>query len=368
MRPYRLHVLYEHGADGLPYSHSHARLLRPLTHPSVQPWVSVSAGRELCEDRVDVVVVDRLWRPDVSFEIASELIDEVRHRGARLFYSLDDNLVALQSECKDFHLTQPRLDALNAFLRSADQIIVTTDSLRGVVQEFNPHAQVIPNYLDERLLTPSRGALARDFRTWISAWRQRSIQDTSLTIGYMGTRTHDDDLHLIVPALRSICKRYEGQIRIEIVGATTRIESWSQFSGLPCYERKPGPVFAEYPAFLPWFCASCRWDIALAPLVATTFNSYKSDIKFLDYAAIGAAGVFSRVPAYASSVQHGVTGLLVDNTADAWEDALVHLITHPAQAQVIAYTAQRYLYENRTLAQGAKLWLRALGIGLVERG
>ncbi len=319
-------------------------------------------------DRVDVVVVDRLWRPDVSFEVASELIDQVRRGGARLFYSLDDNLIALQSERKDFHLTQPRLDALNVFLRSADQIIVSTDALRSALQEFNPHVLVIPNYLDERLLTPSRSALVEDYRTWISAWRQRSIQDTSVTIGYMGTRTHDDDLHLIVPALRSICKRYEGQIRIEIVGVATRIETWSHFYGMPCYERNPGPVFAEYPAFLPWFCASCRWDIALAPLVATTFNGYKSDIKFLDYAAIGAAGVFSRVPAYTSSVQQGVTGWLVDNNADAWEEALVHLITHPAQARVIAYAAQRYLYEKRTLAQGATLWLGALESSMVGRG
>ncbi len=366
MRPYRLHVLFEHGPDGIPYSHSHIRLLRPLTHPSLRPWVRMSAGQELCEDHADVVVVDRLWRPDVSLEVASVLVGDIRRRGARLFYSLDDNLIALQSERKDFHLTQGRLDALNVFLRSADQVIVSTEVLKSAVQEFNPHVVVIPNYLDERLLTPARSALAQDYRTWISAWRQRSIQATSLTIGYMGTLTHDDDLHLIVPALRSVCKRYEGQIRVEIVGVTTRIESWSHFHGLPFYECKPGPVYAEYPAFLPWFCASCRWDIALAPLADTAFNRYKSDIKFLDYAAIGAAGIFSRAPAYASSVQHGVTGWLVENTADAWEDALVHLITHPAQAQVIAYTSQRYLYENRTLAQGARLWLAALDSSMVE--
>ena len=78
MRPYRLHVLFEHGPDGIPYSHSHVRLLRPLSHPSLRPWVRMTAGPELCEGQVDVVVVDRLWRPDVSLEVASELVEEIR--------------------------------------------------------------------------------------------------------------------------------------------------------------------------------------------------------------------------------------------------------------------------------------------------
>jgi glycosyltransferase involved in cell wall biosynthesis len=109
-----------------------------------------------------------------------------------------------------------------------------------------------------------------------------------------------------------------------------------------------------------WFSSHLRWDIALSPLKDTPFNQCKSDIKFLDYSAIGAAGIYSRVPAYESSVRHLETGWLAENEVDAWVEALERLLSDDGLRIQIAQNATRYLYTERSLARCARCWLQAL--------
>jgi glycosyltransferase involved in cell wall biosynthesis len=109
-----------------------------------------------------------------------------------------------------------------------------------------------------------------------------------------------------------------------------------------------------------WFTSRIRWDVALAPLRDNAFTRCKSDIKLLDYSAIGAAGIYSRVPAYATSVRHGVTGWLTDNHPDAWFEALRTLLGDPALRRRIGASARASLYAERTLARSLGAWTRAL--------
>ena len=113
---------------------------------------------------------------------------------------------------------------------------------------------------------------------------------------------------------------------------------------------EPRPGESEYPLFMPWFTSEPAWDIAVAPLEATPFNACKSDIKFLDYCALGAAGIYSDVPAYAGSVGHRVTGWLVTNTVEDWIAALDTLISDEERRIHIANAGRRYLYAQRLVA------------------
>ncbi len=357
-------MVYEHGFDGRPYSSSHIRLLRPLTHPSLAQWISISAATDLCDGPVDLVVLDRLWRDDVSPEQAEHLVDQVRRRRARFMYSLDDNLLRLLAEPGDNPAAQRKLAALQVFTRAADRVVVSTWHLREALREHNGSISVIPNYLDERLLPGQTLGTVEELRRRLTD-RRRALRGP-ITLGYMGTRTHDDDLRMIAPVIWRVWSRHPGRLRLEFVAGMAKDETWSLLKGLPINRLDPGLVYTEYAAFMPWFVATCRWHIALAPLADTAFNRCKSDIKFLDYGALGAAGVFSRSPAYERTVQHKVTGYLVDNTPDAWEDTLENLIAHPIAALVIGWSAQRYLRQRRTLAQGAQLWLNALRVTLTQ--
>jgi hypothetical protein len=45
----------------------------------------------------------------------------------------------------------------------------------------------------------------------------------------------------------------------------------------------------------------------------------------MDYARMGAVGVFTDAPAYQDCVRHGVTGLLLPNEPEVWVQAILGL-------------------------------------------
>jgi hypothetical protein len=106
---------------------------------------------------------------------------------------------------------------------------------------------------------------------------------------------------MILPALREIWRRHGGEIELQILGVFGRSRTLQVLKDTPVRIVRPMPEDVEYTRFMPWFTRTIRWDIALSPLQDTPFNRCKSDIKFLDYSAIGAAGIYSRGPAYAST-------------------------------------------------------------------
>ena len=101
------------------------------------------------------------------------------------------------------------------------------------------------------------------------------------------------------------------------------------------------------------------WDVGIAPLENTIFNRCKSDIKFLDYSALGFPGIYSRVPSYEGTVQHLETGYLVENTPSAWTEALDVLLANTDLRTQLALNAQEYVFSTRTLQHGASLLRRS---------
>jgi glycosyltransferase involved in cell wall biosynthesis len=176
----------------------------------------------------------------------------------------------------------------------------------------------------------------------------------------MGTFTHDDDLMMIAPALREVWQRHRGEIEFQLVGVVGQAETLQALGGLPIRTVRPKRGQEEYPAFMRWFSSRLQWDVAISPLRDTPFSRCKSDIKFLDYSAMGAAGVYSRVPAYESSVRHLETGWLAENEVDAWVEALDTLLSDDDLRMQMARNATRYLYAERVLARCAHYWLKPL--------
>lgn len=351
MKPRKVHVLYEYGPDLYPHGSAFLRLLRPLTHPSLAAHIQVSSDREYEGQAVDAVVVDRLWRPDISPELARKLVDDVRQAGARLIYALDDNLLDLPPDRFPFaSLPEARpveelLWVVRFLLDQSDGVLVTTRTLKERILPFNHNVAVLPHALDERLLV--RRGIPRS---------NSPFGPRKLVIGYMGTFTHGDDLMMILPALQAVCKRHAREVEVQIVGVTGRQDALQSLNRLPARIVNPRLGEAAYPLFMLWFTSRICWDIAISPLKETLFNQCKSDIKFLDYSATGAAGVFSRVPAYESSVQDANTGLLVKNDSAAWEDALEALLSDSDLRMHVAGNATRTLHEQRTLKHCAHRW------------
>ena len=338
----RVLVLYEYSPVGLPHGSAYIRLLQPLTHPAIGGRLYVTPAPVYYGQEAEIVLVDRCWRPDCTPAMAESLIRRVQAAGAKLVYQMDDDLPTLLGADEE---TARRRQIAGVFLAGADGVIVSTAALRARYAGQNSRIRIAPNALDERLL----------------ACREISQPAGGpIRLGYMGTLTHDEDLALLLPALHRLHESAQAGLELQIIGGLARRESAARFAQSPFPVTFLAPPVVEYPQFLPWFTANVTWDIALAPLRDTPFNRAKSDIKFLDYAALGAAGIYSHLPVYAETVRHGETGLLAANDAQSWAAAIQTLIEQPDLRVELAANARRYLFRERILAHRAGEWADAL--------
>lgn len=348
IRP-RVHVVYEHGSDQerRPFGSAYIRLLLPLTHPRVSAHFDVSYAPEYFGEDADFVIVDRLWRPDMSLPLARGLLKDIRRAGAEFIYTLDDDLLGLPlSEW----LTDEKKDAIRYLVAEADRIWVTTQELSDRLSVDASTIDILPNAIDDRLALPLIQA---------RAVQHRDLGD-GLVIGYMGTFTHGEDFLMVLPAIKGILAEFGKNIKIQVLGVASNASTRFSFPGLEVVQI-PGTQ-AEYTKFLPWFLETCRWDIAIAPLADTPFNRCKSDIKYLDYSLLGAAGLYSDVMAY-RGVLHMETGYKVENRPEQWLAALRTLINDPHLRERLGLGARADLISHRTLDKNADQWLSALSVG-----
>ena len=341
----RIHLLYEHDVNGDPHGCSEIRLLRPLFHPSIVGRLQVSAGPALPREAVDAVVVERMWRPGFGLADAEWLLEEVTTRGAQLIYTLDDNLL-------DVHRERPWLGgpgaeqrmAIALLAREAVGVMVSTAPLGARMGRLNRRVEVVPNALDERLFPP-RAA--------------RTATEEGVTIGYMGTFSHRDDLMMVLEPLRAVLRRHRGRVRFQMLGISTDATLHRLFAGLP-FEALDNSAFYRYPDFAAWMGSNLHWDLGIAPLEPSPLNYCKSDIKYLDYSLLGIPGLYSEGAAYGESVRHGVTGWRVPEGVQVWEAALEDALADGGVRRGIAAEAEREVRAGRTLKRCATAWVEAI--------
>ena len=346
----RVHLLVERDRYGNPHGSGHIRLLRPFTHPALTECFQVTVEDALPQAGADVVLVERGWRADATLETAEALVAGIREMGAKLIYTLDDNLLDLH-RCQPWHefSTDLKRNIVRFFLRQADGVIVSTEALKQRLRRLNPSICVVPNALDERLFLNGDACPAP----------AEKAAGEPLIIGYMGTHSHLDDLMMVLEPLRALLREYQGRVKFELVGISADIRIMECFDFLPFNVlNTDGKHF--YPDFVPWAKQHLRWDMAIAPLVDNVFSHGKSDIKFLDYALLGIPAIYSNVEAYRHTVQHGTTGMLCDNTPKAWRAALGEIVESFPLRQSMASSAYEFVSTQRLLRQSATNWKDAI--------
>ncbi len=217
---------------------------------------------------------------------------------------------------------------LEFVLLNAAAVIVSTPFLAGRYRLANPRVHVLPDCVDfDRFHQP---VTTRD--------------DAYVTIGIAGAALRDENFALVDAALQAICARHPGKVRIGFIGAHVPA-GWASHPAATC-----APAAADYRAYAQRLLER-RWDIALLPLADTDYNAGKSTIRWQEYAAAGIATIVSDRPAYRCALDDGRDGLLVDDTAAAWIDAIERLIAQPALRRRIARTAQAKVRKHHALQQ-----------------
>lgn len=347
-----LHGTY--GPAATPYGCTYVRALLPLAHPSLSGRIRFGHGESLPPGFEGTVLVERSWREGTTVAAVEGLLEELSRRSLPFVHTLDDDLLDLHAdEPWKAEPSEETRRVVRLLAREARGVVVSTGPLGERMRRLNPRIEVVRNALDERLFFPpgrEPGSLPGGSGPVAGSGE--------ITVGYMGTLTHEADLMSVLGPLRALLRRSSGRVRFELVGGSARPGFEALFSGLPFRRLTPGPDH-PYPRFASWMLRSLRWDVALAPLVASSFSNAKSDLKYLDYAALGAAGVYADAPPYREALADGETGLPAGEP-DGFGRALSELVSDASLRRRVRDSAWEAVRRGRTLATRAVDWADAL--------
>ena len=285
----------------------------------------------------DVVLIQRNF-PSYTDEY-ERVFDYARTLGKFVVYEIDDLLPELPEQHPDYYHYLTARTAILKSLVEADAVITSTPALHDYVDQFNSKVWVLPNYLDDTIWT------LRDVA---------SDDRSPVIIGYMGGYSHSYDLELITLVLERLLRKYGRRIMLRFWGVAppavlqdkVNVE-WIDL-GLVDYSQ-----FASY--FIKQEC-----DIFIAPLQDNLFNRCKSNIKFLEYSALGVPGVYSRINPYEDVVVNGVNGYLASSSGE-WEESLIKLIEDPSLRERLGKEAQLTVSANWLLSAHLKEWSEFYG-------
>lgn len=320
-RSLHIHVFAKLSSRG-PQSSAYIRLLRPLSEDVVKDKVRLSLSSwDNYLPECDVCIVQRNVLPDV--DAALRLIEMLGKRGVPLIIDLDDGFSVMSAE--QIGANSARRAALDLLLGASTENWFSTAALADLYPAIRDRSMVIENAIDPRLW--------RDWRR-LGAARIRNSKTRFL---YMGTSTHADDFKLIQSSLENLWQKRPGQFDVTLIGIAAKVKPATWLSHI-----KPPPDCTQYPKFVVWLREQGPYDIGLAPLADTPFNRVKSDIKLLDYSALGLRSLVSDSIGYRSDP--AFKSAIVKN----WPEALRGAIDNPERARAEANAATQHVWLNRT--------------------
>jgi glycosyltransferase involved in cell wall biosynthesis len=179
-----------------------------------------------------------------------------------------------------------------------------------------------------------------------------------VTIGFFGSVTHLSSLDIVLGALRRVCAEMP-EVRLEFFGPRSAVLDGFRDATFIPYKASSEDALRSL--------AERGWDIGLGPLEINDFNRAKLPTKYRDYAACNIAGIYTRIDPYEAVVIDGVSGLLVDNTEEAWHEAIMQLVTDARLRRRISAAAQAHVRGSLSLDQAIDAWRHILATILPEQ-
>lgn len=230
-------------------------------------------------------------------------------------------------------------------MRISDGLIVSTPALAEMYKPYAKKIYVVENVMDLKL------------------WPKRRVNNR-LTIGWIGAGSHDEDLGLLRGVVPEILSRFP-TVQFSIVHGTPEF-----------FKHKPGCEYLENPRHplykkmkkcpkckgidrLKWthdfktidryprWAASFGFDIGLAPLVDLNFTRGKSNLRWLEYSAMGIPTIASPLNHFKETIVDGETGFIVkDNSEGEWIKAISNLILDKDLREKVGNRARAEIKKN----------------------
>jgi hypothetical protein len=219
-------------------------------------------------------------------------------------------------------------DNLKGALSLVDRLIVSTDYLASHFSSLHNDIRVINNYLPKSL--------------W-SNLKSTPNQSRRVRIGWAGAAQHEKDLAWLEPAIKATHK----QLQWVFYGyAPANINpQWIEFH--------PNTSLAEYHTKL----ASLSLDIAIAPLTNNSFNKAKSNLKLLEYGALGLATICSDITPYQNS-----PAIKLNNDPELWIQTINKLSQSTNDRVSLGDKMKQWVHANYFLEDHLDEWRSALFI------
>ena len=265
--------------------------------------------------------------------------------GKKVIIDIDDNYLDVPESNLLYDKFKPgKRDRamLSTILSFADALTVTTEPLK---ERLYQHIKMTHGIEKPIYVLPN----CNDIRDWNHV--PVAKHDDRIVIGYTGSNSHQDDLRMVMPAIKAVMEKYPN-IWFETIGVVEKKKLKMYFNGMSddCLNRcallPATATFKEYPQWL----SEQKWDIGIAPLVDTAFTRSKSHIKWLEYSMYKIPTVASRVYPYfmelcgKQMIDDGETGFLVKPSE--WEKTLEKLILDKGLRNRIGQNAYDYVKDN----------------------
>jgi glycosyltransferase involved in cell wall biosynthesis len=293
-----------------------------------ETWFNGKMPEEAWE--ADVVVAQRTCMPGPT-EILHRM---AKHKGKRpkIVFELDDDLWSIDSSnptADEFYAHPEVRGNLIANIKVADVVTVSTHPLADVVRKWNPNVVVLENCIPGELLT----------------WQHGRYIDR-LTVGWQGSPTHDADWKPIATTVGrwfTAARKMNAPVEMHTIG-----EVPTTFPDVYPHRQ------TNWSDRMSTYYRVIDWDVALAPLRRSLFNTSKSHLRVLEAAALGIPVVASNVAAYRDFVIDGQTGFLCSNPSD-WPKYLDEMAHEPEMRQAMEHNSRK-LAAQWTIEQNAEQW------------
>lgn len=286
------------------------------------------------------------WMPNFT-----EIFKDIRRKNKVSIYAVDDlvidrkytdNLPVVQQLLpEDRAIYDDGVERHGKLMKHCDYAITTTKALANELKKYKNLKEV---HIDRNMRNDETVYHSDD------AIKKIKRDDSKVVIGYFsGTNTHNEDFQMVAPALIRILEKHNN-VYIKLTGridAPKELEAYADrliFTPLVNWRRLPHEM------------RECH--ITLAPLVDTLFNRAKSELKWADAALVEVPTVTSDMGAGREVVKDRETGVLVENTEDAWFEGINLLVEDAELREKIGKQAREYVIENYSTSSLKAMELR----------
>ena len=268
----------------------------------------------------DMIIFQRHFEDKVK-----PLWNAAKESGAIVGYETDDDFFNVRpiNPAYKFIDNNAKQNVRN-FMKSADAVIVSTEFLKNQMKCYNRNIYCIPNMIE----------LDKNF----IAQRPYNV-DKEIRIVYAGGPSHIDDFKGVEGAIIKLLDTFGDKIKLFFMG-------W-----IPAGLKDDTRI-----KYIPWLpvkdylqtLVSIQPHIGIVPLEHNIFNKSKSNIKWLEYTAVGAVTVASNSVPYQEVITNGVNGILVEEQRPRdWYNAISGLIHAPGNIRSMVMEAMNTIEKKQ---------------------